>query len=146
MHSTMPNPPVAHASVGPQALRSYPNVRPHTHSVALSWPSTNTEKNSRIAPQRGASSHVALPAPLVLGTPSVHEIADEIEAALSRSSYPLRDVYCRCDGDELILVGRTTRYFHVQVALTLAMSLAGRRRVMAEIEVRPRAAVEQIPQ
>lgn len=146
MHSTMPNPPAAHDPVSPQALRLNPIVRPHAHRVALRGPSTHTEKNSRIAPQRGASPHVVLPASLVLGTPTVHEIADEVEAALSQSSYPLRDVYCRCDGDELILAGRTTRYYYVQVALTLAMSLAGQRRVMAEIEVRPQAAVEQRPQ
>lgn len=72
----------------------------------------------------------------------VHEIANEIEAALVRSGYPFQRVHCQCDGHTLVLVGRTSRYFYIQVALTLALSLAGRRRVVSEIEVRPRTPVE----
>lgn len=74
--------------------------------------------------------------------PGVDDVAVEIETAMENSGYPIRNIRCKCVGDTLILMGRTTRYFHVQVALTLALSLADRRRVVSKIEVRPHVSAE----
>lgn len=61
--------------------------------------------------------------------------AARIDAVLRDSGYPLQDVHCRADGEGLVLIGQTTRYFHVQVALTLAMEHASGTRVVSEVDV-----------
>ena len=141
MHSTMPGPSLADVCIGPQDPRSIVNARPRADGLSSNWSAARPNTNLRTAPRRRALRRVA--SSPSIESPNVRDMEVEIELALAQSGHPLQDVCCRRDGDVLILVGRTTRYFHVQVALTLAMSLAGRKRVRSEIEVRPRAAVER---
>ena len=141
MHSTISSLSVADVSVGLQDPRSNFPAHPRAAGASSNWSSARPNTTARTASRRGALHRLASSPPTE--SPSVRAIEDEIEFALARSGHPLQDVCCRRDGDVLILVGRTTRYFHVQVALTLAMSLAGRKRVLSEIEVRPRAAAER---
>ena len=119
MRSTMPNPSVGDVSVGPENLLPTCNVPPHANSLTWNWSSVRPTNDPPLAPRRVALRRAVPPASI--GIPTVRETARAIETALARSGYPLHGVRCRCDGDALILAGRTTCYFHVQVALTLAM-------------------------
>ena len=70
-------------------------------------------------------------------------MVEQVEKALADSGYPLHQVRCECDDHTLILSGRASRYFYLQVALTAAMALAGHRRVTVNIQVVPTATSPQ---
>ena len=70
------------------------------------------------------------------------ETAAEINAALENSGYRLSGIRCRCSNQGLVLVGEATCYYHVQVALTTAMRLAGSRRVLCQVKVVSRHEME----
>ena len=63
------------------------------------------------------------------------ETAAKINAAFEQSDYSLCGIRCIYSGGDLILNGRASCYYHVQVALTTAMQMAGSRRVMCQVKV-----------
>jgi len=63
------------------------------------------------------------------------KIAETVDAAIRQSGFPVQDIQCRTDGQSLLLVGQATRYYHVQIALTLAMEHAQGCRVIPEVDV-----------
>jgi hypothetical protein len=65
------------------------------------------------------------------------DIEGLIQAALDRSGFPVQKVFCRCDGETVILSGQVMCYFHVQVALAAALRFAGHRLIINRIEVIP---------
>ncbi len=64
-----------------------------------------------------------------------NETAAEINSALENSGYRLCGIHCVCSDGNLVLNGRASCYYHVQVALTTAMRLAGSRRVTCQVKV-----------
>lgn len=61
----------------------------------------------------------------------------EIEEALSTTTYPLGDVRCHVEQNQLILSGRVLRYYYVQLALRMAQRHCGGRKIVNQIEVLP---------
>ncbi|MBS0205570.1 MAG: hypothetical protein JSS49_21920 [Planctomycetes bacterium] len=131
MHSTMPVPTVDTSSTD-----RFPRTRNHKFDDLTTGRRRHVARHeslrvrtASIQPPRGAAI------PRAVAIPSSHQTAARIECGLEESGYPLQNVRCRCDEQTVVLIGQTTRYYYVQVALTLAMSLAGRIRVVSEIQV-----------
>lgn len=64
-----------------------------------------------------------------------NDMAAEINSALENSGYRLCGIHCTSSGGNLVLNGRANCYYHVQVALTTAMQMAGSRRVICQVKV-----------
>jgi len=125
------------SSHAPSGLES-PQINEAEHSA---WVARGLSSPSRIvglpAPQarREPSSRAAARVPLI----SVREpsVSEQLHLALARSGYPLQHVHCRCDDQSLTLTGFTTRYYYVQIALHVAMTMANGRRIEMSIHVVP---------
>lgn len=65
------------------------------------------------------------------------DTADAINTALQKSGYPLQGVICHWAGSSLLLDGDARCYYHIQVALTIAMKVARGRRVVCIVNVVP---------
>jgi hypothetical protein len=133
MRSTMPNPST-------EVLTSFvDDSKPPASSGMVRYtfrtPTIPGSKTSQVLREKSEFPRSANRPTQRTRTPD--EIADAIELAIPTLGYPLQNVHCQSDGETLFLVGRTSRYYFAQVALTRAMALAGQRRVICEIEIRP---------